>query len=284
VVPSHWVPPSIKEEVTGEKTKTTTIGTEDTQATDDIHASPSSSSSFAPLPSDPELEPVPSPATELTAPVTAPRILAIHAPTQPVKPVETAATVRTPAIAPSVPASAAVVGPELAEAGVDRALMAALTLRVIALYGMSDRQARAKLEAAYRDASKAARDAGFRRFDPAWMDAGLDAMEEKQAKGKPFHWGILVGTLRNFAKEDGPTERKPCTHAPPKFDAAAWVAALARECGWTFKIVGPDQVKPVEIPDRTTADWSRGGLGPTRWEELNAHKAEIKAHVLGRRE
>jgi hypothetical protein len=200
------------------------------------------------------------------------------------EPVETVATVRTPATAPSVPAAAAVDGPELAEASVDRALLAALTLRVIALYGMSDRQARAKLEAAYSDASKAARAAGFRRFDPAWLNAGLDAMEEKQAEGKPFHWGIFVGTLRNFAKEDGPTGRKPCSHAPPKFDVAAWLARLARECGWTFKIVGPDQVKPVEIPGRTTADWSRGGLGPSRWEELNAHKAEIKAHVLGRRE
>ena len=72
--------------------------------------------------------------------------------------------------------------------------------------------------------------------------------------------------------------------ASPASDVAALLAKLERECGWTLKAVGPDEVKPFEIPGRTTSNWDRGGIGHSLWDELCDRKAEIKAHVLAQGE
>jgi hypothetical protein len=185
-VPSHWVPPSNKEEITGEMTKTTTTGKDDAQAPNDIHTFPPSSSSFAPLPSGSRLKPVQSPATESVAPAAAPEILAIHAPTQPVKPVETVATVRTPATAPGLPAAAAVDGPELAEA----------VRQAEALFGpgMLGRIRAAVLT-----------------YTLDWVLAALFIAATRSARKScnlpVLGWGFVLNTLGNWKREGSPSPK-----------------------------------------------------------------------------
>jgi hypothetical protein len=165
----------------------------------------------------------------------------------------------------------AIVAPGLTEAAIDQALLAALALRVIALYKLSDRQARAKLVAAYRDAIQTARQAGFRSFNPAWLGAGLDVMEGYKAKSKPFHWGVFMGTLRNFAREDGPTDGKTEFGASPQ-EAREILASLR---AWGCNIVADTK---SATGCNSVGDWKV--LPESLKRKLDRHKEAIRAEVL----
>ena len=156
--------------------------------------------------------------------------------------------------------------------------MLILTARVVALYGMSDNQARAKLKAAHEAARRVAREAGFREFKAAWLGDGLDVMEGLRDKGKEFHWGVFVGTLRNFAREDGPTEREHKTEsrALPAFDPEQILARLISH-GWTLRPDGKGGIMRFacnELP----CEWDK--LPSDLREKMEVHRDKLIAYVL----
>ena len=183
-VPSHWVPPSNKEEITGGMT--TMTGEDDARAINDIHAFAMSSSSFAPLPSDSGFNPVQSPATESAVPVTAPEVPVNHASTQSVEPVEPMAMACTPAPVPSLPAESLVDGPELAEA----------VRQAEALFGPG-------MLGRVRDV--------VLRYTLTWVLAALFVAARRPARkanNLPVNgWGFVLNTLANWKREGSPSPR-----------------------------------------------------------------------------
>jgi hypothetical protein len=67
--------------------------------------------------------------------------------------------------------------------------------------------------------------------------------------------------------------------SPRPFDPAACLARL-EGAGWTIVPRGPDQVVKVEIRDRGAPLWE--GLPSELRQQVESHKAELKAYVLNR--
>jgi hypothetical protein len=246
-VPKVWGPPCIKGENTGEGTETTTTASPGSGEPSVIHACEESSSSLP-----------------ISIPIQTPEKTPLRE-----------ATVEAPPIVEALPVARP-------DAAAHQALLIALAARAVALFGLDAHRARGKVAVAIDRGRRIASEHEF-RFEPAWVGAAMDEAGRLKAAGKAreWGWGVVMGIVQNYAREGGPDARegprRPGEGRP--FDPAVCLARMACS-GWELVAIGPDRVKWSEMADRPASLW-RVIPGDLRGE-VAAHKAELKAYVLGR--
>jgi hypothetical protein len=258
-VPKNWAPsPYSKEEVTEKDTETTTTARHEAPASAGIHVLPESSSSFLnPGPGPEETGP---PGVEATGDDTAPQDPAAGASTHLVVP--SPAPIATPPAA-AVPPVAAELPPELVAAAAG------------AIPGASPEWVRALL-----------RDSGGYGLDLAML---VVAWVKVRRPDKPGRYArVALGGWLNQLRageltlEDVRAEvqgRSGPRASPRPFDPSVCLARMAC-AGWELVPIGPDRVKWSGIPGRDASLW--GHVPSELRQELEQHKAELKAYVLKR--
>jgi len=255
-VPKNWVSSIYKEEVTGEKTlTTTTTGEDNARATTDIHAfSRSSLSSFDPVP-----EPEPkggSPHVQPSGNGTTPEDLAADTSTQPIDQIERPTGASAPPAVTELPAELVAAVAE-AMPGVSREWVRSL-LRDCGGYGLE-----------------------LALLVVAWIKIQHPKKPTRYARVSLAGW---LNRLRagELTVEDVRVEvhgRSAPRASPRPFDPGACLARL-QSLGWTIVPHGPDQVVLVEIPDGGWPSWE--SLQSDLRQQVASHKAELKAYVLNR--
>jgi hypothetical protein len=258
-VPKNWAPsPYSKEEVTEKETETTTTARHDAQASAGIHVLPESSSSF--LDPGPGPEETGLPSVETIGDATAPQDPAVGASTHLI--VSPPAPIATPP-APAVPPVAAELPAELVSAAAE------------AIPGASREWVRALL-----------RDCGGYGLDLALLVVAWVKIRRADKPGRYARvaLGGWLNQLRagELTLEDVRAEVQGRTGpraSPRPFDPSVCLARMA-SLGWTLTPIGPDRVKWSEIPDRSASLW--GHVPSDLRQQLEEHKAELKAYVLRR--
>ena len=257
-VPKNWVAPSCsKEEVTGKETRTTTTASRDAEVSTDIHTLAESSSSV--------LDPGPGPEeagprdVELPGEVTVPRIPAADVP----------ANAAVPPPAPLAPPPATVL-PVVADLPAELVSAAAE-----AIPGAS----RAWLSSLLRDCGGYGVDLAL--LVVAWVKI---RRAEKPGRYARVALGGWLNQLRTgeLTLEDVRSEvrgRSGARGSPRPFDPVSSLARMACE-GWELLAIGPDRVQWSEIAGRSAVEWRR--FPSDLREQIEAHKAELKAYVLKR--
>jgi hypothetical protein len=258
-VPKNWAPPSsLKEEVTEKETRTTTTATHDAGVSTDIHTLPESSSSVLTL--DPEPAEARSAMVEALGDDTAVQAPAVdtctHLAVPPPAPIATPPVPAGPPVAAALPAELVTAAAEVIP-GASRAWLASL-LRDCGGYGLD----LALLVLAWVKIRRAEKPGRYARVAlGGWLNklrSGELTLEDVRAEV-----GGRVGTRGS----------------PRPFDLVASLARMACE-GWELVAIGPDRVKWSEIAGRSAVEWRR--LPSDLREQIETHKAELKAYVLKR--
>jgi hypothetical protein len=258
-VPKNWAPsPYSKEEVTEKETETTTTARHEASASAGIHVLPESSSSF--------LDPGPGP--EETGP---PGAEAIGDDTAPQDPAAGASKhLIVPPLAPLAMPPAPAVPPVAADLPAELVAAAAE-----AIPGASPEWVRALL----RDCRGYGLDLAL--LVVAWVKVRRPDKPSRYARSALAGW---LNKLRagELTVEDVRAEvqgRSGPRASPRPFDPSVCLARMAN-LGWTLSPIGPDRVKWSEIPGRSASLW--GHVPSELRQQLEEHKAELKAYVLRR--
>jgi hypothetical protein len=135
---------------------------------------------------------------------------------------------------------------------VDAALLAILTARVAILFAWTVEKAGAVI----RKATQA--------FPLAWIGVALDAAEKFRPKAKQWSWGVVLGILKNFEAEGGPSGPSPEISAslPPAEDDL-WRSPGVTSCGQNYNPPSPPspELRPTEAQLEDTIRRARG-TGP----------------------
>ena len=143
--------------------------------------------------------------------------------------------------------------------GLDVALVAALVARVVALFGLAAHQAELKIRAAAE------------LFPLAWIAPALDIAERFRSKAEKWHWGVVLGILKNFRKEGGPappgTSGAIVKRLTPAHEVIRDFAAL----GWDIQPDGSFKLR---------GGFSEGRKAPPELKaRYETHKAEVLALI-----
>jgi hypothetical protein len=258
-VPKNWGLTPYSKEVTEKETETTTTAIAAAEASAEIHLLPeSSSSSFL----DPEPEPEkdkPPGAKALGEDPThqAPAADArTHLVTPPPAPIEPPPTPAVPPVAVDLPAELMAAAAE-AIPGASRECTRGL-LRACGEYGLD----LALLVMAWVKLKRPDKPARYARV-------ALGGWLTKLRGGE-----LTLEDVR--AEVQGRTGPRA---SPRPFEPTICLARMACS-GWELVVIGPDRVKWSEIPDRSASLWKH--IPSDLREEIEAHKAELKAYVLKR--
>ncbi|QEH39315.1 hypothetical protein OJF2_79300 (plasmid) [Aquisphaera giovannonii] len=155
------------------------------------------------------------------------------------------ATPTAPRIAPGTDRE-----PAAEPAAIDAAPLARLTARLVALAGLSAAQAEAKIRRAAAD------------FPAEWLEPAIDAAAKVRPKDGPWHWGIVVGVLRNFRAEGGPPAARPgpararMRRAREKIDELGRRGRILVVDGGSLRVEprDPDDPPALALPDDLRAE------------------------------
>jgi hypothetical protein len=115
----------------------------------------------------------------------------------------------------------------------------------------------------------------------AWVKIQRPAKPARYARVATSNWltKLRAGEL-TLADVRAEVQGRSGPRASPRpFDPSICLARM-ESMGWTLRPQGPDQVMWTELPDRGPPAWKR--LPSDLREEVNAHRAELKAYVLKR--
>lgn len=128
--------------------------------------------------------------------------------------------IQTDEAPPAVPSSPETIAKPPAAQDLDVALVAALVVRVVALFGLAAHQAEAKICNAARV------------FSLAWIAQALDEAERRRPSVREWSWGFVLGILRNFGAEGGPSPRGTPSIDPGLLREYRDIQTGFRSVGW----------------------------------------------------